>query len=95
MQVPRLDHPEEDKEGVDLVQGLTVYMYLPVCLVQSCLLVNQDKRVFSLNLLQALDHLPRHGTHIGPPVTFDLSNVCHPTHTETKVLYKKRKEDCK
>ena len=75
-----------------VLQCTCIYLYASSNLVY---LVNQDKWVFSLNLLQALDHLPRHGTNIGPPVTLDLGYVCHPAHTETKVLYIKRKEDCK
>ena len=75
------------------IQSTCINLYASSNLVH---LVNQDKRIFSLNLLQALDHLPRHGTdiHVGPPVTLDLGYVCHPAHTETKVLYKRRKEDC-
>ena len=31
-------------------------------------LINEDQRVLSLHLLEALDHLAWHGTNIGPPV---------------------------
>lgn len=56
-------------------------------------LINQDEWVFCLYFLEALDDFARHCTHVRSPVSLYLSNICHTTHTETKVLKKKGEEE--
>ena len=53
-------------------------------------LVNQDEWVFCLYFFEALDDFARHCTHIRSSVSLYLSNVCHTTHTEAKVLEEER-----
>lgn len=54
-------------------------------------LIDQDQRVHGLGLLQTLDHLPGHGSHVGPPVSLDFWYIIHPSNTKPIVLQQRPK----
>jgi len=56
-------------------------------------LINQDKGVLSLALLQSLNDATRKSTNVGTTVTLDLSNIGKTTDTESVVLAVQRASD--
>ena len=46
--------------------------------------MNTGSRVLTMRNAQTLDHLARHGPHVGAAVALDLRLIAHPTHGEAE-----------